>query len=301
MVAMSAMVPIASARRSDDHLSEPRGKNPKKPKPSEPPPPESPPELPSEPPTQPTVLVGFSSYPRTLSGQYSTDIIDDIIAGMDANGLTIYRMSVWYTVDPVPWVRYFLSHSTYQLIICRHRYPVGAEEDWANVQAWMLNLMSAFEAEADRLWIEPVNERDNDDLATRLITLVHAARNAGYTHRIVANKWTNHAWSDMQTVAHTDPLDRFYTGFHFYFNDLRWSTAEQQMQTALNLGLHLINTEIGADWNEADAFSQAEVDRVSEFMAWCAEHGIGSTVWQRYGLENWDAYHRLHLEFPQTG
>jgi hypothetical protein len=119
-----------------------------------------------------------------------------------------------------------------------------------------------------------------------LITLVHAARDAGYAHRLVANKWTNHAWREMQAVAQADPLDRFYTGFHFYFNNLGWSTAEAQMQTAQALGLHLLNTEIGADWNEATAFSQAEVDRVSEFMAWCAERGIGNTVWQRYGLEN---------------
>jgi hypothetical protein len=248
--------------------------------------------------TQPAVLVGFSSYPRTSSGQYSTAIIDDIIAEMDANGLTIYRMSVWYTVDPVPWVRYFLEHSSYQLIVCRHRYPIGEENNWASVQQWMLNLMAEFEEYADRLWIEPVNERNNNDLATRLITLVDAARDAGYTHRIVANKWTNHGWDEMRAVAHADPLDRFYTGFHFYFNNLGWSSAEREMQRALDLGLHLINTEVGADWNEAREFSQSEVDRVSEFMAWCADHDVGCTVWQRYGLENWDTYQRLNLVFP---
>jgi hypothetical protein len=253
----------------------------------------------ASPPSEMGPWVGFSSYPRTASGSYSTAIIDDIIEVMNAEGLTIYRMSIGYSVDPEPWVQYYLDHCTYDLIVCRHTYPPGSlsSSQWADVQTWTLGLLSRFSNYQDRLWVEPVNECQNSDLANHVQTIVTAVRNAGYTAKIVVNKWEQ-SWSSMASI--NDPLDNFLTGYHYYFNNGGWSSAESQMQQALDLGLHLFNTEIGANWNEEDYFSQSEVDRVTEFMAWCAGHGIGNTVWQRYGLENWDTYQDLGLQFPAS-
>lgn len=208
-------------------------------------------------------------------------------------------MSIWYDVDPDPWVQYFLDNCDYQLIVDRHMYPMASLTDsqWNDVRTWTLDVASTFSAYEDRLWIEPINERTNSDLASRLQTIVTAVRNAGYGHRILANKW-DQSWSSMATI--NDPLDRFYTGYHFYFNSWSVSGAQSQMQTALNLNLKIINTEIGADYNEASQFSQSEVDEVNTFMDWCADRDIGNTVWMRYGLENLPKYQQLNLQFPSS-
>jgi hypothetical protein len=249
------------------------------------------------PPSEPAQWIGVSSYPRTLSGQYSTAIIDDIITYMDAEGLTIYRMSIWYSVDPTPWVQYYLEHCAYDLIVCRHMYPMAAlsASEWTAVQTWTLTLLAECSSYQDRLWVEPINERTNSDLASRLQTLVTAVRDAGYTARIIANKWEQ-SWNSMATIH--DPLDRFWTGYHYYFTNGAWSSAEQQLQTAMNLGLKLLNTEVGADYNEHAAFDPSEVTRLNTFLAWCAERDIGNTVWMCYGLQNLPRYQELGLQYP---
>ena len=73
------------------------------------------------------------------------------------------------------------------------------------------------------------------------------------------------------------------------------------MQQALNLGLKIINTEIGADYNEANQFQSSEVARLNEFTQWCAQRDIGNTVWMRYGEENLPTYISMDLENPLTG
>jgi hypothetical protein len=251
------------------------------------------------PPPAPAHWIGVSAYPRTLSGRYSIAIIDDIIAYMDAEDLTIYRMSIWHSVDPEPWVQYYLDHCDYDLIVCRHMYPMDAlsAAEWTEVQTWTLELLDSFSAYQDRLWVEPINERTNSDLATPLQTLVTAVRDAGYTARIIANKW-DQSWASMASIH--DPLDRFWTGYHFYFTNGAWTSAESQMQTALNLGLKLLNTEVGADYHERDYFDPSEVERLNAFLAWCADRGIGNTVWMCYGLQNLPRYEELGLQYPSV-
>lgn len=256
---------------------------------------------------------GLSSYPRTggcgQGGGYSTAIIDDVIAAMDQNDLNIYRMSL-RTNDATrnSMVQYFLDHSNYQIIVdLYHTYdPGGSLSNWNEVEQWTLDVAEEFSAYEDRVWIEPINEAGNSDLGDRMQDIVDAVRSAGYKHRIVANKW-NQAWSSMRV---TDPEDRYYVGYHYYFNRVGgdnngWSLsgAKDGMQDALNAGFegsHIINTEIGADYNEENSFSQSEVNAVSDFMQWCADRGIGNTVWQCYGLNNWDTYQDMNLQFPST-
>jgi hypothetical protein len=101
----------------------------------------------------------------------------------------------------------------------------------------------------------------------------------------------------------SDPQDTFYTGYHYYFNSWSVSGATNDMQLAMSAGVpgnRLINTEIGADFNEETAFSESEVGEVNSFMQWCADRNISNTVWQRYGLQNWDTYQRMNLTFPVT-
>jgi hypothetical protein len=248
-----------------------------------------------------TLYQGVSSYPRLDNGSYNTSVIDDIINVMDQKGFNIYRMSIWYTVSDATrdaMIQHFLDNCAYDLIVCYHRYPIGSEDDWPTCKAWARDVATTFSAYEDRLWIEPVNERNNavSNFITNVQDILDAIRGDGNTHRVVANKWTNHDWSDMASI--TDTEDRFFTGFHFYFDEGQWTTAEQQMQTALGLGLNLLNTEIGADSKEALEFSYSEVQRLNDFIEWCFNRSISNTVWQRYNLQNWDTYQNLGLTFP---
>jgi len=244
---------------------------------------------------------GLSSYPRTDSGSYSTAVIDDIITVMDNEGLNIYRMSIWYTVADATrdsMIQHYLNNCAYDLIVCYHRYPIGSEGDWATCQAWAEDVANTFAAYPNRLWIEPINERNNANIATPLQAIINAIRSAGNNHRIVANKW-EHSWSHMASIS--DSQDRFYTGYHYYFNSWSVNGATGSMQDAIAAGIdadRLINTEIGADYNEENQFSRSEVEEVNDFMDWCNDRDISNTVWQRYGLQNWDTYQSLGLQFP---
>lgn len=247
---------------------------------------------------------GCSSYPKTSSGAYSTGTIDSVISTMNTNDFNIYRMSIYYTQDDTTrdeMVRYFLEHCSYNLIVCRHVYNPGgsySSSDWVNVKAWTLDLLATFSNYQNRLWVEPINEAGNGDLSTQIQTIVTATRSAGYTANLVFNKWKQ-SWSSLASV--NDPLDKTYFGYHFYFNSWSLSSAKSQMQSAMSLGLKIINTEIGADFNEASQFDQSEVVEVNDFSTWCKSNGISNTVWMRYGLENFSKYKSLGLVNPLTG
>jgi hypothetical protein len=123
--------------------------------------------------------------------------------------------------------------------------------------------------------------------------LIDAIRAAGYTNAIVVNKW-NTAWHKF-----TDPLDNTYQGYHFYFNSWSVSGATNQMNIALSRGIKVINTEIGADFNEYRSFTTSTVRELTEFLAWCADRGIGNTIWMYEDLHNWNRYQQLGLNIPR--
>jgi hypothetical protein len=204
------------------------------------------------------------------------------------------------SVNPDPYVQYYLDHCNYHLIVdIWHMYPPGTLSDWqwSELEDDVLAFCSDFAGYQDRVWIEPVNEREDHDLAAHIQTIVSAIRAAGYSYNIVVNKF-GQSWWDMASIR--DPLDKFWTGYHFYFDYWRLTDAKSEMTTALNLGLKVINTEVGADADEYPAFSQYEVDELNDFLIWCAQRDIWNTVWMRYGLGNYQAYKAYGLVNPLT-
>lgn len=259
-------------------------------------------------PPNPSSGVGFgwSSYPRTNSGTYTTDAIDLVIQRMDENDLTVYRMAFndFRDIDTIviPYVRYYLDHCNYDIIIDHyHQYPMGSltSAQLTETTSRTLAIWNEFGSNP-RIKIEPWNERSNNDMPSQAQTFISNIRSAGCNYGIVIDKW-DHSWSDMQTVSESDPLNQFYTGYHYYFTNGAWTTAEQQMQYALDRNLKIINTEIGADYNEAGQFQQSEVDRVNQFNAWCEQRGITNTVWMVYGEQNLPTYINMGLRNPLTG
>jgi hypothetical protein len=230
--------------------------------------------------------VGISSFPwNNINDGTSTwhSVLDDVIDMMNEEGLDIYRMSISTGKSASAYVRYFFENCNHKLIVdFYHMYPPGTttNSEWSTIQTEALALLSEFSNYQDRLYVELTNERYDSDFRSRIQTIVTAIRNAGYTANILADVHTSYRYSnllaDMRNI--NDPLDKFYTGQHFYFNQWTLSQAESFMQVGLNAGLKMINTEVGADANEVAYFDQNEVNALNNFLAWCADRGIGNTV-----------------------
>jgi hypothetical protein len=249
----------------------------------------------------PRTYIGLSGYPT------STAQIDQILRVMNENSLNIYRISFdpeWFSHKLHPYrasyVQYFLDHSTYTVIIDRnHLYPATEESAQTARTNWNTVRTSVFEVlktwpNNPRVIVELINEYVSTDFYPRMQSLVEDIRASGYTNAIVVNKW-NQSWAILD-----DPLDNTYQSYHFYFNCWSPAGAISQMNTALAKGIKIINTEIGADYNEASSFTRDTVEELNEFMEWCRDQGIGNCMWMNENLNNWPRYQELSLAFPPT-
>jgi hypothetical protein len=257
-------------------------------------------------PTEQTTYVGVSSISRQAGTRspYALSSIDEVIAVMNAEHLNIWRMSFEPTFnDWQTFIQYYLDHCPYDLIVDPNHYydqTLMTNSQWDEATSRCLQILTAFSNYQDRLWIEPQNEQLTD-ITSHTQSFVTAVRNAGFTNNIVSDVFWRPtsitvAFQKMATI--NDPLNKFWTGQHFYFDQISLSSAQKYMQQGLNLGLKLINTEIGADAREVDYFDQSEVNSLNSFMQWCADRGIGNTVWLMYGDYDYPFYQNFDLEFP---
>jgi hypothetical protein len=246
------------------------------------------------------VFLGLSGYP-TSTGQ-----IDNIINTMKANGLNIYRMSAnpQWSDGPHPYhpeyIQYFLDHtpSNWVIIVDRnHIYPPtetsasSARSNWDDVRNSIFEVLAKY-PNNPRVMVELINEYVSSDFYQLMQGLVNEIRAAGYTNPIVVDKW-NQPWTVIK-----DPLDTTYQGYHFYFNSWSVSGAISQMRTAQSKGIKIINTEVGADFNEYRSFTTSTVAELNDFLSQCANMGIGNTVWMNENLNNMPTYQSLDLVFP---
>ena len=243
--------------------------------------------------------IGLSGYPT------STTQIDQIIEAITENGLNTYRLSFnpeWFSGKPHPYradyVQYFLDNSDFVIIVDRnHIYPpqesgaAEARNNWDVVERSVFEVLERW-PNNPRVMVELVNEYVSDDFYPRMQDLADKIRAAGFTNAIVVNKW-NQPWTKI-----VDPLDNTYQGYHFYFNSWSVSGAIQQMNIALSRGIKIINTEVGADFNEYRQFDSAEVQELISFLLQSEELGIGNTVWLNENLNNWPRYQTLGLTLP---
>jgi len=211
-----------------------------------------------------------------------------------------------WTNGPHPYraqyIQYFLDHtpSNWVIIVDRnHIYPPteeGAATFRTNLNQAKNSILEVCQAWRNnpRVWVELGNEYVSTDFHTIFQGLIDDVREPGYTNTLVIDKW-NTNWS---TANFEDPCDSIYTGMHFYFNSWSVSGAINQMNIAKNLGLKIINTEVGADYNEYNSFTASTVSEVNSFLAQCKNLGIGNTVWMNENLDNWPRYQQLDIEFP---
>jgi hypothetical protein len=246
--------------------------------------------------------IGLSGYPT------STTQVQNIINAMTTNSLTIYRMSfnpTWISgPDPYhpEYIQYFLDHTPSNWIIIidiNHIFPpteTGASTFRDNLDAARNSILQVAAAWPNnpRVWIELANEYTSTDFHDIFQGLIDDVREAGYTNTLVIDKW-NTGWS---SAIFSDPYDSVYVGMHFYFNTWSVSGAIYQMNIAQKLGLKIVNTEVGADYNEANSFTTSTVDELNSFLEQCAELGVSNTVWMNENLNNWQTYQQLGIIFP---
>jgi hypothetical protein len=249
-------------------------------------------------PNERDAYLGLSGYPT------STSQVHNIINMMDSNGLNIFRMSFnpTWSSGPHPYhqeyIQYFLDHCDYTIIVDRnHLYPPQestaseARSNWDAARDSIFQVLQAW-PNNQRVAVELINEYVSDDFYSRMQQLVDDIRGAGYANPIVVDKW-NQPWTVID-----DPLDNTFQGYHFYFNSWSVSGAMSQMNTALSKGIKIINTEVGADFNEYNSFTASTVKELNDFLAQCASLGIGNTVWMNENLNNLPRYEDLGLTFP---
>ena len=264
-------------------------------------------------PVEKTLPIGLSSIPRKqdMGSIYTTASIDDVIAVMDAENLTIWRMSFPYSFQSwESFIQYYLDNCPYDVIVDYYHTTgkVLSDTEWAQSMARGLEIMEKFKLYSDRMWLEPQNEQLQGTLPDKVILrsqeFVTAARSAGYSNRIVSNVFWRTPLKDMAVI--NDPLNQFYSGQHIYFFDggvtaVTMASAKKIMQDALDAGVKILNTEIGADTDGQQFFTELGVGMVSEFMRWGTSEDIGNAVWTMYGAYDYPKYKQLGLTFPTGG
>jgi len=248
-------------------------------------------------------FLGFSGYVTSLAE------LDDTIAIMKAQGFNTYRISFrpsWLNRDnsyhgyTEAYIDHLLATTDFLVIVDgNHLYPPteasaqDARTHWTDVQNRLFQILSRY-GNNPRVAIELINEYVSTDYNTRMQALITAIREAGYTNMIVVNKW-NTAWHKF-----TDPLDNTYQGYHYYFNSWSVDGAMNQMEMAASRGIKVINTEIGASYNEYRDYTQSTVDETEAFIAQCTALGAGNLLWQNNNDDNWATYVHYDLEIDTS-
>ena len=250
-----------------------------------------------------TAYLGLSGYPT------STSQLQTIINTMKANGMNTYRMVFtpqWFggsQSNVYTYVNYYLTNtpSDWYIVVDRnHLYPPTeysaslARSNWSTVRSNIFNTLSTWKNNP-RVVVELINEYVSSDFYSRMQTLVNDVRSAGYTNKLVFNRWWTISWKVV-----SDPIGQTYQGFHAYFDCCTLSNVESSMKTAQSMGIKLLNTEVGADCREAEYYSYTQVQTLNSFLSWSYSQDIGNLIWVNGDLWNWQTYKNLGLTLPKV-
>ena len=239
-------------------------------------------------------FLGFSGY---ITSQTE---LNSAIAIMESQNLNAYRVSFrpsWKIPEGsvkgynTSFIDYLLANTTFFIIVDgNHLYPPteasaqDARNHWTDVRARIFQTLERYPNNT-RVAVELINEYASSDYNTRTQALIDEIRNAGYTNPIVTNK-LNTAW-----FKFSDPLNNTFQGMHFYFNSWSPAGAMTQMNTALSKGItNILNTEVGANYNEYKYYTQANVDALESFLSQSQALGISNCIWMNNDTVNWQGY-----------
>jgi hypothetical protein len=248
-------------------------------------------------------LIGDSKSPsyRGFSGYVtSQEQLENTIGIMEKENLNAYRISFrpsWQSQEGslksynTTYIDYLLNNTDFLVIVDgNHLYPhseetaQNARDNWQEVQDRIFEIIQRYPNDS-RVAIELMNEYAGGDYDNRTQRLIDMVRTAGYTNPIVTNK--------LYTPWHkfTDSLNNTYQGMHFYFNSYDTDTALGQMQLAFANGItKILNTEVGASFNEYRSFNYGNVKDLETFLLKSESLGISNCIWMNSDSDNWQGY-----------
>jgi hypothetical protein len=239
-----------------------------------------------------SVYNGFSNYPYPLT----TQAVDEVIELMEKHDLNVYRMSIRpsWTEESHPYrpnlIQHYLENTPSDWIIiidANHltNWWQQAFDHWETGIKPRLSQVCEDFPDTSRVWVELFNELDIGftEYYERAQDLIDYVRDEGFTHTLVVNKLytSGFGWKLLN-----DPLNKIYQGYHPYFqSSLDRANAFNSIQTAVNMGIKIINTEIGANSNNPDQWTQSQVNALQEFTENCAQIGVGNCIWTSWGTD----------------
>jgi len=195
---------------------------------------------------------------------------------------------------------YILANTNFNVILdLNHIYPpdesgaVLFRSHLVEIRSFLFEVTRMY-ANNPRVFIEPINEYVSSDLWTIAQDLMNVIRSAG-NNFIILNKW-NQSWSGAAGL--TDPAQNYGISYHYYFNYWSPSGAEADMQLALNQGLRIVNTEIGANSNGGSAITASEIAELNTFLAWAFVREIGNCLWNTNDDQDFARMESLGLQIP---
>lgn len=254
------------------------------------------------------VYYGFSNYPDPLT----TAAVQDIIDLMVQHNLNVYRISCRpsYSEGSHPYrpelIRYFLDHAPQHMVIivdANHllygsSYTQEAIALWdSHIKPRLLQVIQDFPNEP-RVFVELFNELyvGESEFYSRAQDLVDYVEGLtlSYYPVLVVNK-LHTSGLGWRTLNYSK--NDIYQGYHGYFTaseiDLQNFTAS--MQNAVNMGIKIINTEMGAD--SGGDFSQSSVDELQQFYKNSKDMGIGNCAWLSWGTGWYENYLSYGFDF----
>jgi len=239
---------------------------------------------------------GFSNYPSPLT----TSAVQDIIDLMVKHNLNVYRMSCRpsWTEGSHPYrpelVRYFLDHAPSNMIIIVDANHIlwssngamtrEALNRWdSHVKPRLKQVIEDFPNEP-RVFVELFNELMVNfepfySRAQDLINYVESLNLAYYPVLVVNKLYTSGL--NWKTLSYSK--NDIYQGYHAYMTAESLQSLTNSMQNAVNMGIKIINTEIGAD--SGGNPTQQSVNNLQQFCDNCAQMNVGNCIWLSWGTE----------------
>jgi len=243
---------------------------------------------------------GISTYPKL-------EEIEPIVNAMKQKGITTLRASFnpSFISGTHPYdkriIQKFLdvAPQNFKVIVDRiHLFTTGQSGNEAQLKN---NLQTAYSHTQEvindfknnsRVWIETVNEYPGTDQQRIHQNFIDFVR-ARCTNPVGFNKFRS-GWYDVKGPA--------FAGDHYYFGPTGscWSVASaiRDVKAGIARGYNIINTECGASWEEASGFTPQNVNYLNEFIRQSSALNSEALIWNRYGLQNWQAYESFGLTFP---
>lgn len=246
-------------------------------------------------------FLGFSGYVTSEAA------LENTMELMESKNLNAYRISFkpsWIVPEGgvrgynTTFIDYLLANTNFFIIVDgNHLYPgneasaLDARNHWTEVENRIDQTLQRYPNNS-RVAVELINEYASSDYDVRIQGLIDGIRAEGYTNPIITNKLST-PW-----YRFSDPLNNTYQGMHFYFNSWNASRAISQVNIALSRGItSIFNTEIGANSNEYNSFTQANVDETESFLSQSQALGINNCIWMNNDMINWQGYTKYGFTF----